>query len=65
MKTGTDAVALDHNPILADTTAKVTMTLTEAIPGHITRTTGDITGVLHDTHTQSTYAHHSCQDTPH
>ena len=52
-KTGTDAVGLDHNPILADTTAKIDMTLTEAIPGHITGTTGDITGVLHNGHTQT------------
>ena len=52
MKTGTDAVGLDHNPIIADTTAKVTMTPTEAIPGHITKTTDGITGVVHGTHTQ-------------
>ena len=43
MKTGTDAVGLDYNPILTDTTAKVTMTLTEAVPGHITGTTEDNT----------------------
>ena len=28
------------------------MTPTEAIPGHTTGTTDDITGVVHDTHTQ-------------
>ena len=52
MKTGTDAVGLDHNPIIADTTAKVTMTPTEAVPGHTTGTTDDITGVVHNAHTQ-------------
>ena len=52
MKTGTDAVGLDHNPIITDTTAKVTMTPTEAIPGHTTGITDDITGVVHDTHTK-------------
>ena len=52
MKTGTDAVGLDHNPIITDTTAKVTMTPTEAIPGHTTGTSDDITGVVHDVHTQ-------------
>ena len=46
MKTGTDTVGLGHNPILTDTTGKVAMTLTEAVPGHITGATGDITGVL-------------------
>ena len=49
---GTDAVGLDHNPILTDITAKVTMTPTEAIPGHTTVTTDDITGVIHDANTQ-------------
>ena len=53
MKTGTDTVGLDHNPILADTTAKVAMTHTEAFPGHITGTTEDITGVVPDDHTQT------------
>ena len=52
MKTGTDTVGPDHNPIIADTAGKVTMTPTEAIPGHITGTTDDITGVVHDGHTQ-------------
>ena len=49
---GTDAVGLDHNPIIADTTAKVTMTPTEAFPGHTTLTTDDNTGVVNNTHTQ-------------
>ena len=52
MKTGTDAVGLDHNPIIADTAAKVAMTLTKAVQGQITGTTEDITGVIHDAHTQ-------------
>ena len=52
MKTGTDAIGLDHNPIITDTTAKVAMAPTEAIPGHTTGTTDDITGVVHDAHTQ-------------
>ena len=52
MKTGTDAVGLDHNPIIADTTAKVNMTPTEASPGHTTGTTDDIIGVVHDAHIQ-------------
>ena len=52
MKTGTDRVGLDPNPIIADTTAKVTLTHTETIPDHITGTTEDITGVVHDAHTQ-------------
>ena len=52
MKTGTDTVGLDHNPILTDITAKVTTTPSEAIPGHTTGITDDITGVVHNTHTQ-------------
>ena len=52
MKTGTDAVDLGHNPITADTTAKVTMTPTKAIPGHTIGTIDDITGVVHNAHTQ-------------
>ena len=52
MKTGTDAVGLDHNHIITDTTAKATMIPTEAIPSHITGTTDSITGVVHDAHTQ-------------
>ena len=52
MKTGTNAVSLGHNPIIADTTAKVTMVPTEAILGHTTGTTGNIIGVVHDAHIQ-------------
>ena len=52
MKIGIDAVGLDHNPISTDTTAEVALTPTEAIPGHITGIAEDITGVLHDAHTQ-------------
>ena len=52
MKTGTDAVGLDDNPILADTTAEAAMTPTEAIPGHTTGTADTITGVLPGAHTQ-------------
>ena len=52
MKTGTDVIGLDHNLIITDTAAKVAMTLTEAIPSQITGTTENITGVIHDTHTQ-------------
>ena len=51
-KTGTDAVGLDHNPIIRDTTAKLTMIPTEAIPGHTTGTTDNIIGVVPDTNTQ-------------
>ena len=53
MMADTDTVGLDHNPILADTTAKVTMTPTEAVPGHIMETTEDITGVVHANHAQT------------
>ena len=52
MKTGTDAVGLDHNPIIADTTAKVAMTPIEAILGHTTGTTDNSTGVVPNAHTQ-------------
>ena len=52
MKTGTDVVSLDLNPILTDITAKVILTPTEAIPGHTTGITDDITGVVHNTNTQ-------------
>ena len=52
MKTGTDGVGLDHNPIITDTTAKVAMIPTEAIPGHTTGTTDNIIGVVHDAHIQ-------------
>ena len=65
MKTGTDTVGLDHNPIITDTTAKVAMIPTEAIPGHTTGTTDDITGVVHTCLHSSTYTHHSHCDTPH
>ena len=40
------------------------MTPIEAIPGHTTGTTDDITGVVCDAHTQP-LTHHSCHDTPH
>ena len=53
MKTGTDVVSLDLNPILTDITAKVAITPTEAIPGHTTGIIDDITGVVHDAHTQA------------
>ena len=49
---GTDTVGLDHNAILTDITAKVIRTPTEAIPGHTTGITDDITGVVHDAHSQ-------------
>ena len=52
MKAGKDAVGLDHSPIPADTTAEVTMTPIEAIPGHTTGIIDDITGELHNAHTQ-------------
>ena len=52
MKTGTDIVGPDHNPIIADNAAKVAITLTEAIPSQITGTTEDITGIIHNAHTQ-------------
>ena len=37
---------------MEDTTAKVTMTLKEAVPSQIIGTTEDITGVIHNAHTQ-------------
>ena len=52
MKTGTDAVSLDLNPMLANITAKVAITPTEAIPGHTTGIIDNITGVVHNAHTQ-------------
>ena len=52
MKTGTDTVDPDHNHIIKDTTAKVAITPTEAIPGHSIGTTDDITRVIHNTHTE-------------
>ena len=42
METGTDAVGLDHSPIIADNTAKVAMIPTEVIRGHTTGTTDNI-----------------------
>ena len=53
MKTGTNAVGLDHNHIIKGTTAKVTITPTEAILGHTIRTADDITGVIHNAYTQT------------
>ena len=52
IETGTIAVDPDHNHIIKDTTAKVTISPIEAILGHSTGTVDDITGVIHDTHTQ-------------
>ena len=52
MKTDTDTVSLDLNPTLTNITAKVIITPTEAIPGHTTGITDDITGVVHNVHTQ-------------
>ena len=48
MKTGTDTVGLDHTPTITDTTAKVIMIPTEAVPGHTTGTTDDSIGLVHD-----------------
>ena len=64
MKTGTNAVDPDHNHIIKDITAKVTITPTEAALGHTTGTTGDITGVVHANHTQ-TLIHTILTATPH
>ena len=52
MKEGADAVSLDLNPIITNITLKVIMTPTEAIPGHNTGITDNITGVVHNAHTQ-------------
>ena len=52
MKTGTDVVSLGLNTILTDITARAIMTPTEAIHSHTTGITDDITGVVHDAHTQ-------------
>ena len=52
MKTGTDVVDPDHNHIIEDTAAKVTITPTEAILGHAIETIDEITVVIHDAHTQ-------------
>ena len=65
MKTGTDAVGLDHNPILTDTTAEAAMTPTEAIPGHTTGTADARTGVLPGAHAENACSHHPCHDTQH
>ena len=53
MKTGTNAVDPDHNHIIKDTTAKITITPTEAILGHTIGTSDNITGVILDAHTQT------------
>ena len=53
MKSDTEEVGLDHNPILADTATKVAMTPIEAIPGHLIGKMGEITGVVHTNHTQT------------
>ena len=53
MKTGTDTVDSDHNHIIKESTAKVAITLTEAILGHNIGIIDDITGVIHDAHTQT------------
>ena len=53
MKTSTDTASLDYNPILIDITTKVIMTPTEAIPGHTTGITDDITGVVNNAYTQT------------
>ena len=53
MKTGTNAVDPDHNHFIEDTAAKVTITPTEAILGHVMGTADDITGVIHYSHTQT------------
>ena len=64
MKADTNAVGLDHNPILADTTSEATMTPPEAIPGHTTKTADAITGVLPSTHAQMPI-HITLTKTPH
>ena len=51
MKTGIDTVGLEINPNLGDITAKVIITPTEAVPGHIIEITDNIMEVVHDTHT--------------
>ena len=52
-KTGTDAVGPDQNHIIEDNMTKVTVTPTEAVPGHTTETTADITEVIQNAHTQA------------
>ena len=64
MKGGTDAVDLDHNPILTDITAEATITPTEDIPGHTTGTADTITGILPSAHTQMPI-HIALSMTPH
>ena len=49
MKADTDAVITIPSP--QGTIAEATMIPTETIPGHATRTSGTITGVLPSTHT--------------
>ena len=51
-KTGTNAVDPDHNHIIENTAAKITINPTEAILGHSKGTADDITGVIHNAHTQ-------------
>ena len=53
MKIGTNAVDQDHNHITEATTAKVAITPTEAVLGHTIGTADDITGVIHNAHTQT------------
>ena len=64
MKTDTNAVDPDHNHIIKDNAAKVTITPTEAILGHTIGTTADITGVVHADHAQ-TLIHTILTMTPH
>ena len=64
MKSGIHAVGLDHNPILADTTAETTMTPTDAILGHTTETVDALTGILPGTHAQMPI-HIALTKTPH
>ena len=64
-KTGTNAVDPDHIHIIKDITATVAVIPTEAILGHATGTTDDITEATHDAHTQSTYIQHSHHGTTH
>ena len=48
MKTGTNVVDADHNHIIKDTTAKVTINPTEVILGNNIGTADNITGVIHN-----------------
>ena len=61
---GTEAAGLDHNHTTKDTTAQVTINPLEHILGHITETTGDITGVVHADSIQ-TLTHTMLGMTPH